>query len=69
MSHTRKYAIALVNLNSTITHLCATRLSLTEAAAWLDSYKRAPTPDGQLCILLHPIPRAMHSLNSKSPPS
>jgi hypothetical protein len=55
MSHTRKYAIALVGADSSLTGLYATRLSLAEAAAWLDSHRRAPSPDGQPCILLHPI--------------
>ena len=55
MSHTKKYAVALVAANSKITHLCATRLSLAEASEWLESHQRAPSPDGQPCILLQPI--------------
>ena len=69
MSHPRKYAVALVNTDCSITQICAVRLSLAEAAAWLDSYERAPSPGGQPCILLHPILPAMRLLNSHSPPA
>ena len=59
MSHSRKYAVALVGSGSRLTRLLATRLTLAEAAAWLDSHQRAPSPDGQPCILLQPIPEAI----------
>jgi hypothetical protein len=68
MSHPRKYAIALVAADSSLTRLCATRLSLAEAAAWLDSHRRAPSPDGQPCILLHPISRAIRLATAKRRP-
>jgi hypothetical protein len=64
MSHPRKYAIAFVDSHSTLTRLCATRLSLAEATAWLDSHRRAPSPDGQPCILRHPIARAIRAVTS-----
>ncbi len=65
MSHPRKYAIALIGLDSTLIRLCAARLSLAEAAAWLDSQQRAPSPDGQPCILLQPIARAIRLAAAK----
>ena len=65
MSHPRKYAIALVGSDSTLSRLCATRLTLAEAAAWLGSHQRAPSPDGQPCILLHPLARAIRLVQSK----
>jgi len=55
MSHPRKYAIALLAADSSLIHLYAARLSLAEASAWLDAHQRAPSPDGQPCILLQPI--------------
>ena len=59
MSHSRKYAVAFIGPDATLTRLCATRLSLAEAAAWLASHQRAPSPDGQPCILRHPLSRAV----------
>ena len=66
MFHPRKYAVALVGLDASITRLCATRLSLAEAAVWLDSHQRATSPDGRPCILLHPILRAIRRADSQS---
>ena len=72
MFHPRKYAIALIGSDSSPLRLCATRLSLAEAAAWLDSHRQAPSPDGQPCILLHPLSRAVraaaHGGSGTSPP-
>jgi hypothetical protein len=34
-------------------------------AAWLDAHRRAPSPDGQPCILLHPLSRAIRAAGSK----
>ena len=69
MSHPRKYAIALLGPDSSLTLLCATRLSLAEAAAWLDAHQRAPSPAGQPCILLHPISRSIRLVKAKSRPA
>jgi hypothetical protein len=66
MSHPRKYAIALVGSDSSLVRLCAARLTLAEAAAWLDSHRRAPAPDGQPCILLQPISRAIRLATAKT---
>ncbi len=66
MFHPRKYAVALVGSDSRLIRLCATRVSLAEATAWLDSHRRAPSPDGQPCILLHPIVRAIRVAKSQS---
>ena len=35
MFHPRKYAVALAGAEGSLIHLCATRLSLVEAVAWL----------------------------------
>jgi hypothetical protein len=66
MSHPRKYAVALISADSMLARLCATRLSLAEAAAWLDSHQRAPSPDGHPCILLQPIAPAIRVASSQS---
>jgi hypothetical protein len=66
MFHPRKYAIAFVGSDSRLTRLCASRLSLAEAAEWLDSHGRAPSPDGQPCILLHPIAPAICAADAQS---
>jgi hypothetical protein len=67
MSHPRKYAIALIGADCSLTHLYAVRLSLAEALAWLDAHRRAPSPDGQPCLLLHPLLRAIRSAGGKGP--
>ena len=66
MFHPRKYAIAFVGSDSRLIRLCATRLSLAEAAAWLDSHRRAPSPDGQPCILWQPVAQAIRAADSQS---
>ena len=66
MPHSRKYAVAFVDSHSTLTRLCATRLSLAEAVVWLESHRRAPSPDGQPCILRHPISPVIREADSQS---
>ena len=61
MPHCRKYTVALVGSDSRLTCLLATRLTLVEAAAWLDSHRRAPAPEGQPCILLQPLAAVIHA--------
>jgi hypothetical protein len=65
MSHIRKYAVAFVGSDSSLTRLWASRLSLAEAAQWLDSHRRAPSPDGQPCILLEPVARAIRAAKGR----
>ena len=65
-SHERKYAVAIVGFDGAIVRFCATRLLLREAVAYLDSHKRAPSPHGQPCIMVHPILRAIRLASSKS---
>ncbi len=69
MFHPRKYAVALVGAEGSLIHLCATRLSLVEAVAWLKSHRRAPSPDGQPCILLHPLSRAVRAAGRQGVPA
>ena len=42
----REWSIVLFDPSGKPTRLCATRLSRGEAKAWLDSSRRAPSPDG-----------------------
>jgi hypothetical protein len=66
MSHSRNYAVAFVSADSSSLRLSAEHLSLDEAAAWLDSDCRAPSPDGQPCILRHPLARAICRADAES---
>jgi hypothetical protein len=65
MSLSRKFAVAFVGSDLSIKQLCAGQLSLAEAFAWLESHQRAPSPDGQPCVLLNPLSREIESAISK----
>lgn len=65
MSTPRSYAVGIVR-ESKIVRIVGRRLSLSEASAWVKSYRRAPAPDGSPCILPHPVSRATRFANSRS---
>jgi hypothetical protein len=62
----RKFAVAFVSAEPSLLRLCGTHLSLAEAAAWLESHRRAPSPGGQPCILLHPVSPAICRADAES---
>ena len=64
MSHSRKYTVALIGSDSRLRRVAAMQLTLAEAAAWLDSHQRAPSPGEQPCILLQVPAPAMDAVAS-----
>ena len=65
MRSNRVYAVAAIQ-DGRVARILSARLSIHEAAAWLESHHRAPVPDEQPCILRYPISRATCLARSKS---